>query len=389
MLATIKNVIIERLQNAMVGLTLQAGISLFQDAPIAREFATTSTQWYARAHNQNGWTQDASDSDLPIVQPSIKLEDLPAELILSVMDVAGATDALCLALTCKRNYQVLRQHSHVHERVLDESELQLLLERLEKDTPGIFYCMRGQVLVSLYPVETQKPFPCILPSTHDCCPIDPQLSFRPDVYPGDMVFFGTPNQHVLTFCSARAVTNHAVLGPHAGVPASTLAVKYPTVQMGVCTAEESWQARTTITTKELMLSSTRSWTFASEDLIPKFLAQLSDQSMYAIWACHHHRPHALGGTMSKNRLNNRFNGSPHTGQCESCHTQWALALTWSLISWGTATLTLTTWHNLGPCRSPVEDKWRRSRAIFPPPRLNYEKDALRKQWEQDTDVDVQ
>ncbi|KXJ91700.1 hypothetical protein Micbo1qcDRAFT_174736 [Microdochium bolleyi] len=84
--------------------------------------------------------------------PAPALDLLPTELRLMVIDrIPSPADTLCLALSCKRYYRLTPnfQFRLLVRRVVVGGELQTVLERLERDSPNLFYCMYGQRLVQI------------------------------------------------------------------------------------------------------------------------------------------------------------------------------------------------------------------------------------------------
>ncbi|KXJ91680.1 hypothetical protein Micbo1qcDRAFT_203740 [Microdochium bolleyi] len=195
-------------------------------------------------------------------QTTTILGRLPPELVLAIFDaVPSATDAVCLALSSKRVYDIAPDFKRLVRQVGVDREIQDLLERLEKDSPGMFYCMKGQRLVKI-----NDPLKDILRTgtdRHPCFGFDLRRSFRREIVPNP-TYFAYSYKYNMRWCDARLATNYAVLGPRNGIPASALSTDFEPeyVDDGI-SRRESWQARLAAN-HELLVSCTR--VFAYDDL---------------------------------------------------------------------------------------------------------------------------
>lgn len=372
------------------------------DAALMRSHS--STPWLA-THNTNQsshasasatWTQAVAS----VVQPSRLLTKFPVELVLEITDHLGPADITCLALACKATHHCVRNFKRLAQRLNNETELHLFLERLERDTPGMVYCAKSMLLTPLI----RPPAGSIRPSTltpgsevshiHNCQHLHQRKkTLKKTVNPDDIFLPISSNLFFVSFCEARIATNSVVLGPQWGVsPASALAAKYQaeTDSHGI-RHSESWQARTTAATKELMLSCTKTWTYQSAAAMINSLG--SDRDNYApfvVRPCRHE--HFYMGPATLKGLLKGWKSRHSPGRCNFCYTEWTFTTSHKTKK-KHLTVTIETYHDFGPCRSHDEDKWMRMQGTpvgMPPNHIRPRpKDALGtivKLWEEGTVV---
>lgn len=271
--------------------------------------------------------------------PSLGL--LPSELILLISELLPAADAVCLALTCKRMCYI--SNIRYLARLLDSDATESLLCRLESETTGVSYCIIDQRLARFFATDTTYKL------------IGLQLHLHKDFRtrrPPSVRFQGSLFN--LPYCTARLVTNHQILGPHHGLPASSLARVYDHCwrDHGVCW-KEAWTAN--LIHGELFLSCTHEFIHESADA-GKLQTYFSTKS---IGICSH-----VEIARGRNDLahvgfpiNMIGNTKYHDmGWCQKCETDWETSIEWKDPEHGW-TVILRTYHGLGTCRSPNDRKW--------------------------------
>ncbi|KAI0134337.1 hypothetical protein BJ170DRAFT_591313 [Xylariales sp. AK1849] len=286
---------------------------------------------------------------------------LPTELILLVSELLSAADAVCLGLTCKRMCYV----SNIRDlaRRLNEDDKETLLCRLERDITGVSYCVVDRKLARFT----------------TCSLIKLQFYFHNH----GIMTYGEP-LHVtfgcscfyIPWCAARLVTNHQILGPQHGLPASSLARMYENRdhEHGVCW-KEAWAAK--VIHGELFLSCTN--TIFDENADAGTLQTYFNTN--AIVICRHM---PVGGPRGRIRVGlptSVIGNTEHhdTGWCWWCETDWETFVKWTDTERGW-TVTVRTYHGLGTCRSPYDPKWHamttRSKPFRGVPRM-----AVKAAWE--------
>lgn len=302
---------------------------------------TWLSHWVRRrtARSQTRSTSSSCDSSAALStspQP-VSLVRLPTELILLISELLPAADAVCLALTCKRMCCISNIRYLV--RRLDSDATESLLCRLERETTGVSYCIVDQKLARF---TTYRPAGLHL-HYHKAWRTrePPSVNFRRSLFR-------------LPYCTARLATNHQILGPGHGLPASSLARiwDHKWREYGVCW-NEAWEAK--LIHGELFLSCTH-----------EFMLEIADagnlQTYFrtrCIGICSHS---AIGGGMDDLAhvglpVDMIGNTEHHDmGWCQKCETDWETSLEWTDPEHGW-TVTARTYHGLGTCRSPYDRKW--------------------------------
>lgn len=159
----------------------------------------------------------------------------------------------------------------------------------------------------------------------------------------------------MQWCQARLVTNHAVLGSAHGYSAEILARTLDRVILpGDITREESWDALVT-TAKDLIMSCKRTYTHTGQQDV-SVLGDFFRTSVVPM--CRH-----VEGRVGSDELEpfmpdhlGAFEEESAAG-CRVCYTDWLIisrrerctgAIAPAEYRWF---LTITTYHDLGPCRS--------------------------------------
>lgn len=272
--------------------------------------------------------------ELRRTQPPV-LELLPAELILLVSEILPETDAVCLALTCRRLCNI--SNVGYLARRLDEGGRETLLCRLEQDVTGVSYCPVAQRLV---PFDIYK--------SAGVCMHTHRFNRKPT--PPDLSFGGTLR---IPYCTARAATNYEILGPEHGIPISHLEETLDHIHSchGVCWKEE---LAAKLINGELFAFSRHT-----------FYQERADAG--ALRFCLYNKsinlcPHMAVGLSQCYRV---IVGLPmslignredyETGWCQKCETDWKMSIGKDpQRGW---TVKITTYRGLGTCRSPWAGKW--------------------------------
>jgi hypothetical protein len=171
---------------------------------------TWLSHWVRRrtARHQTRSTSSSCDSSAALStspQP-VSLVRLPTELILLISELLPAADAVCLALTCKRMCCI--SNIRYLGRRLDSDATESLLCRLERETTGVSYCIVDQKLARF---TTYRPAGLHLHYNKAWRTREPpSVNFRRSLVR-------------LPYCTARLATNHQIIGPGHGLPASSLA----------------------------------------------------------------------------------------------------------------------------------------------------------------------
>lgn len=268
------------------------------------------------------------------------LTTLPTELVLLIAEILPLVDALCLALTCKRMCNIA-DISNLAIR-LDANGTNTLLCRLERDTADFSYCFMDQ---KLKPAQfaPHKPI-CFYCHFHQAT--DPETVLE------SYLFFHV-GLFVLDYCTARIVTNHQLLGPRHGVPASYLAKTYNHSPPWAEEISESEVWAANVIHGELFLSCihTSFHREANAGALQDYCNSLSG----SIQMCAHRDVYGIRGTGIPTDLIGKTNHQV-SGWCQKCETDWEVNVWWadSAQSW---TVTVETYHKLGACRSPQDQKW--------------------------------
>ena len=279
--------------------------------------------------------------DIPDSQKSqetgpLSLRTLPTELVLLISEFLPPTDALCLALTCKRMCNIA-DISCLAIR-LDTDATDTLLCRLESGTTGFTYCFMEQ---KLRPAQ----FP---PNK----PIWSYLHFHKTTNLERVPFFSV-GLFMLDYCTARIVTNHQLLGPRHGVPASYLASirNYrPPWAEGIWESEV-WAAN--MIHGELFLSCMH--TIFHKEANAGALQHFCNAHARSIQICSHMD---VGGRQGIGLPKDVIGNTKHqvSGWCQKCETDWEVNIRWEDMERGW-TVTVRTYYGLGACRSPQDQKW--------------------------------
>lgn len=263
------------------------------------------------------------------------LTTLPTELVLLISELLPLADTLCLALTCKRMCNIADIGSVIQH---DTNVTDTLLCRLERDTTEFTYCFTNQKLQPTH-------FPPNKPVWY-------YLHFHKTVNLERVPYFSI-GQFELEYCTARIVTNHQLLGPRHGIPASYLACVrnyQPLWGEGIC-ENEVWAAD--MIHGELFLSCIH--TIFHEEANAGALQHFFIAHATSIQICAHmdvggHR----GIALPKDAIGNTEH--QFSGWCRKCETDWEVNTRWADTERGW-TATVRTYHGLGACRSPQDQKW--------------------------------
>ncbi|XXG96842.1 hypothetical protein Hte_003133 [Hypoxylon texense] len=297
-----------------------------------------------------------------------KLESLlieqPVDIILQIADNLGNASVLCLALTCKPLFVLL--YSKARAR-LEPPEKETLLCCLEKDIPGVFYCHFCKKLMQFdqngRPAASSPGLVLTRPSFSE---------WKKCVYPHTVSFARTTL--ALPYHHARLITNYGLFGSGHGFPPSYLSTESLELKRGHGYSGEVWRAK--LIGDELFLSCihTRFDQNADADGLQKFIKE------EPFFICQH----VSVGAPSWNRwldlnlppVNAKEVGDPDYhkfGSCGHCLTDWDASIEWSGAKYGWM-VKITTYHNLGGCRSPFDQKWQ---AMAEPHYLRFQRDLVR------------
>lgn len=267
------------------------------------------------------------------------LSTLPTELVLLISELLLPADAVCLALTCRRMYNIADISSLATR--LDTDAKDTLLCRLERDTTDFTYCFENQKLRPAQFPPNKPVWSCL--HLHKTVNLDRVPHFRVSLF-------------ILFYCSARIVTNHQLLGPRHGVPASYLAnIHNHSLRAkgeGICESE-AWTAN--MINGELFLSCIH--TIFHKEANTAALQHFWDANAGRIEICTHM---VVGGGFRGVRLPKDVIGNTKhqaSGWCKKCETDWEVDIRWADTERGWM-VTVKTYHGLGACRSPRDQKWR-------------------------------
>lgn len=263
------------------------------------------------------------------------LTTLPTELVLLISELLPLADTLCLALTCKRMCNIADIGSVIQ---LNTNVTDTLLCRLERDTAEFTYCFADQKLRHT-DFRPNKPVWSYL-HLHKTVNLERVPFFSIGLFP-------------LGYCTARLVTNHQILGPRHGIPASYLActrIYWPACAEGICESEV-WAAN--MIHGELFLSCIH--TIFHIGANAGALQHFFNAHATRLQICTHkdvggHR----GIGLPKDAIGNTEHQS--SGWCQKCETDWEVNTRWADMERGWMA-TVRTYHGLGACRSPQDQKW--------------------------------
>ncbi|KAI2627443.1 hypothetical protein GGS26DRAFT_142637 [Hypomontagnella submonticulosa] len=323
--------------------------------------------------------------------PVSHLMECPPEIILVLSDYLFEADEICLSLTCKALFSLLRNAKKMQ---IDKFTKQDILYRLERDVPGLFYCNYNNILIPF--VYGQGPR-CI---DSDHLGIYNRYRNR-DMRQPEIPLFGMGfpgSMFRLPFYQARLVTNYGRLGPGHGIPPSFLSYQFPGAVFprkdpsymklpgdpfpyfrflnGPPTEDnrlflpfkgqknepqvywkESWKAK--LVGDELLLSGTHSRFHSGAD---SKILQNSLMSGKSFFICMHtdstRGPDGQCGVdlPDIDKRSPKDSGYCGTGSCKFCLTDWDASIEWMGRTYGWR-VTITTYHDLGSCYSPSDWKW--------------------------------
>ncbi|KAI1408437.1 hypothetical protein F5Y13DRAFT_109259 [Hypoxylon sp. FL1857] len=329
---------------------------------------------------------DTSCSEaIPKVEPKgnvFKLLQLPVELVLIISEFLPQEDEVCLALTCTSLLCLLGDAKTMQ---LEPSAKETLLCRLEPEVPGVVYCHFCRKLV---PFNGDAPAGIdglrlnrLSPTQFANCACSSMVSF-------------SGSSFKLPYYLARLATNYQLFGPEHGIPLSYLSYEYqhPYHTYVPLALQLPWSkimvSRTeTATAKlidnELFISCT--YKLFHEE------ADANALHRYIITTPFYICKHITVGALRRNTeydvdlptmTNSRPTDSRHqkTGSCHFCTTDWDTLVEWvdSKCGW---VITVTTYHELGHCRSPYDRIWQD--IARPPLRLGYRdapRGAIKERW---------
>lgn len=289
------------------------------------------------------------------------LTTLPIELVLLISEQLPLADALCLALACKRMCYITNI-GYLAVR-LDADATDTLLCRLERDTTELTYCFRRQKL---------------LPAKFTACKprwlhVHSHIRGNPE-----RTSYFYVNRYMLDYCTARVLTNHQLLGPRHGIPASYFSKTSDYKHLWVEGIRESevWTAK--VIHGELFLSCIHTIFHKAADAgaLQRYC------NTEHIEAC----PHTWFGSHLGFRLPRDVIGNTEchfVGWCGKCETDWDVDIECADTERGWA-VTITTYHGLGACRSPQDQKWQAFSAssIFGKGHREVNGGAVKELWQQ-------
>lgn len=278
-----------------------------------------------------------------------RLDRLPVELLILILDCLPWTDAACLMLTCKRIYNHTGYFSHCLRHIDQDGGLDDLVIRMEKNlSTKYFYCANKQRLVRIRPRHRTIYENAGL---HFCDSSDSKrmTQFQRATR---ISFQYSENTYVIAWCTARMVTNSYFWGVGAkpSILSSTFKKSFRDVDL-----VEHWEAR--LAAGELLLSCSRECRTELEGSVlalHNFCYESSSSSRQRASVCKH---------ISRGLPSTWVDWEPFAveGSCMKCCTDW----TASFVACRTAckeckecewSLTVNTYHNLGDFRA-ANHKW--------------------------------
>ncbi|KAJ1326979.1 hypothetical protein MN608_08428 [Microdochium nivale] len=276
----------------------------------------------------------------------VTLETLPTEIIGHIMYFCGHVSLACLNLTSRRLHAVA-WHFRL-PRHLSIKDSQALSRLLEGSAPGYSHCINRRKLVAFSAQCINKP----LLSYHACSPSLGPVAVLP-------ALFAVSNRFRLPWCTAHLVTNRHFHGPSHGLPVSVLSHARRTIDFGTIHLRQAWDARLS-PQGELLLRCVRTWCDTGILLITMRHGR--------VVFCAHMAADMRRDHFGCNRYNIRIVEHQSYRLCQKCGTECEIRTgpgTGDVVMEGwpqntakpSRVVVVTTWFNLGTCRSADDEKW--------------------------------
>ena len=305
---------------------------------------------------------------------------LPPEIILMITAYLPSPSRLCLAITCRTLYDLcFPQHS-----CLNTAEKEELLLLLEKDTASLYFCHYCTELHRWCTRWSNSIFTWVLDEDLPC-----QTSDR-----NALRAFGIRNK--IPYHHVRLVMNRHFYGPSHGLPLKKLEDRCSsTYHPGIV---ESSSRHACIIDSKLLLHSviTLHQSRGSSKILRSFV------DTWIFHACEHltlgkgkpsYSPIQLPELVKGKDTPGRYVACDQScGSCTLCPTDYCIDITWSGRGKGYV-IKLSTYHQLGGCRSPSDWSWRtmsemltaeEPRTAFP---LEYGPGSIRDRWNKAEGID--
>ncbi|KAH7021322.1 uncharacterized protein B0I36DRAFT_353992 [Microdochium trichocladiopsis] len=306
-----------------------------------------------------------------VLEPTT-LEELPTEIIGLILYFCGDVEVACLGLTSRYIHAVASHFGLPRGLNIEASEA--LCQLLEPLAPGYSYCRNQGKLIAF----SARSLTDRMLAYHDCAPQAGRTEIPPAIFAASDCF-------KLPWCTARLITNRHFHGPSHGLPVSAISHAHGTGIGYYTHFHQAWDARVTWV-GELMLRCTRTWCSRKGAL-----SITMGRDLHLIAVCLHiktdYRKDHLGCRRydigSRKYYSHRI--------CAKCGTECDIRIgpaTGNVAVEGRFpneteplwTVTVTTYYNLGTCRSADAYKW----AVFSKG-LNLKHEAryrtLKAQWD--------
>lgn len=297
------------------------------------------------------------DRKLRDCDPRGSLHKLPPELILHILDFLPPGSHVCVAITCRPFYELLGpRFPHPQTNGLREEFLQLL----ERDKPGWYFCFG---CVQLHPWDHERP--SFAQRWPEVC-----ADF---VVPNPML--GIASCEPVGYSDARLVMRRHHLGPEYGLPPTQLEQDLSVRKRTESGVRIEFKRTARIINDELFLLT------EGEFWHPRGDTYGVQHHLESNKLCNHisMKPRSRQDSPFLNEVheltrNPGIEYQPCKGvsaSCPWCLTDYTVSITWAkrgaMCGWVVDT---RAYHQLGPCESPFEWKWRAmsERSFFNEPR---------------------
>lgn len=298
--------------------------------------------------------------------PSLKLENMPLDLIFLVANYLTEVSQLTLALTCRSLYSVYCNYKQ--PRLATRGDREEFLQLLEKDVANLYFCYD---CVQLHPwSHTWDPWGEKEFELETCA-----NSARHTVSFGDS---GT-----LMYHHARLFVSRHLYGTEHGLPLSKLEDQQTKISQNGVRVHKTRSAR--IIDNELFVLAT--YRIDHPQGKQQKLRRFMDKSGHSI--CHHVKttPRLLGQWTVKELKRHTFDVpftacEDTTSSCPMCLTDYTISITWRGKTQGWI-IDTRVYKLLGSCRSPYQWEWRSASEVcrFNEPRsLHYRAGIVRRRW---------
>ncbi|KAI0143856.1 hypothetical protein F4776DRAFT_660963 [Hypoxylon sp. NC0597] len=293
-----------------------------------------------------------------------RLLELPIEMVQCISGYLSEVDAVCLALTCKALLSLLggRDRSNLQ---LELPAKETLLCRLEADIVGVLYCHFCRKLIRFdndARLDTRGLKRIKLSKSH---PLECTLS-------STVSFLGASFE--LPYYVARLVTNYQLFGPKHGIPLSYLSYQYqhPYPDNISSILSRPWGnakvgRKEAVTAKLIENELFLSWTYELFHENADTVALLRYMATRPLFICQHKTigTHSYNWRHGRDRVSiltekprwKWDGGYRKTDSCAFCMTDWEISIEWVNPQRGWV-ITVTTYHELGHCRSPSDQIWK-------------------------------